>query len=52
MEDEMAKLSESMEKITEKNNVINDNLADRRGKLEKLSQMRRLLKKVCFCVLF
>eukprot|EP00698_Gefionella_okellyi_P016247 TRINITY_DN4647_c0_g1_i1.p1 TRINITY_DN4647_c0_g1~~TRINITY_DN4647_c0_g1_i1.p1 ORF type:complete len:777 (-),score=163.18 TRINITY_DN4647_c0_g1_i1:1697-4027(-) len=48
MEQQMTTLSSSMDKITETNDAINSNLSDRRGKLEKLSRIRRLLKKLQF----
>jgi uncharacterized protein YoxC len=49
MEGEMQSLSKSIDEITDCSNTINKNLAEKRDKIEKLSRVNRMLKKVWDC---
>ncbi len=48
MEDEMGKLVNNMETITEFSDKINATFKDRRQEIGKLSGINLILKKVCF----
>lgn len=48
MEDEMRSLAKTMEEINDCSGTINKNLAEKREKIDKLSQVNRMLKKVRF----
>jgi hypothetical protein len=48
MEDEMKNLSKTMEDITACSNLINKNLGEKREKIDKLSSVNRMLKKMQF----
>ncbi|KAL0480923.1 vacuolar protein sorting protein VPS51 [Acrasis kona] len=50
MEGEMKDLTENMDKIAACNDVINDNLAPKRSKIEKLSSVNRMLRKMQFLI--
>ena len=48
MEGEMGRLAAAVSEITESSSRINENLADRRVRIQKLNGVRRLLKKLSF----
>jgi hypothetical protein len=47
MKAEMQNLTDSMQAVTDFSERIQENLSDRRGKLDKYTRVRQLLKKVC-----
>ncbi|KAL9643292.1 hypothetical protein ABK040_014748 [Willaertia magna] len=48
MEDEMERLSKNMEQITTSSETVNSNLQSKRDKIERLSNVNRMLKKMQF----
>jgi len=52
MEDEMKSLAKNMEEINDCSSIINKNLAEKREKIDKLSSVNRMLKKVRCCFFF